>query len=236
MAIAFANLGASANPDINSGANATSYANSSWTPPTSGLIIAYVQARRSGGPDTPTISGNGITWTQIGSTFDCDGTGNGISLFGANASGSSTGVTTVDFGANTQLHCSTSFFQVTGVDLSGGIAAAFVQQPTNSGTGTSGSVTLSAAADSANRPIVCFWHKVNETTTPRTNWTEIDDLSGGGQVRGVETQYRDDAFETTASASWTTSADWGGVAAELKVEIAAASSLFRQRQIVRGAV
>lgn len=40
MAIAFVNDGASANPDINSSTDAAAYANSSWTPPTSGLIVA----------------------------------------------------------------------------------------------------------------------------------------------------------------------------------------------------
>jgi hypothetical protein len=214
----FTNLGDSANPDINDTTAATSYSNTSWTPPTTGIIVVFVETRDDGfsSPATPTMSGNNLTWTQIGSTLDCDGAGNGLSLFAADAAGATTGATTVDFGSNIQVHCVASFFQVTGVDISGGIASAFVQTPTNTGTGTEGTITLAAAGASDNRPAACFWHVIQESTTPRTNWTELDDMTGSGQVRGVETQYRDDAFETTASGSWSTSADWAGMAAEIK--------------------
>src|SRR3972149_2242246 len=51
MTIAFANLGASANPDIASTANATSYDNTSWTPPTSGLIVVFVSNRGNTDPE-----------------------------------------------------------------------------------------------------------------------------------------------------------------------------------------
>lgn len=42
MPLAFSNLGASANPDINDSTDAASYSNTSWTPPTSGLIVVGV--------------------------------------------------------------------------------------------------------------------------------------------------------------------------------------------------
>lgn len=215
MAIAFANLGVSANPDINSGTDLASYANSSWTPPSSELIIVFVHGARSGGPDVPTISGNGLTWTQIG-TMLTFGTSRSLTLFGANASGSSEGVTTVDFAANVQTGCIATFFHVTGVDLSSGVAAAFVQMVTAVGNSTSGSVTLAAAGNANNRPISCFIHFTNEGKTPQTNWTELDELGGGGPARHLETQYRSDAFDTAAAASWTTSGTWGAMAAELK--------------------
>jgi hypothetical protein len=219
MAIAFTNLGASANPDINDGTNATSYANTSWTPPTDGIIVVYVQSRRSGFIDTPSLSGNSLTWTQQGSTLDC-GDSYALSLWAADASGATTGATTIDYGSNTQLGCVASFFQVTGVDISGGISAAFVQTPTNTGTTElEGTVTLSAAGNAANRPIAGFVHDVEEANTPRTNWTELDDMSGAGHARSVITEYRDDAFETTGSATWATAPTvWGGIAAELKAE------------------
>jgi hypothetical protein len=217
MAIAFANLGASANPDINNSADQTSYANSSWTPPADGMIVVFVVSQRVGGPDTPTISGNGLTWAQIGTPLTFS-TSRRLTLFGADATGSSAGVTTIDFGGNTQTFCNASFFHVTGADLSGGVAAAFVQTPTGSDTGTTGSVTLAAAGNAANRPISAWFHLANEATTP--TWTEIDDLAGASPVRGLETQYRDDAFDTAAAASWATSSGWGGMAAEIKATVA----------------
>ncbi len=219
MAIAFINLGSNSNPDINDNGSASSYAGTSWTPPTAGMIVACVQSRRNvEPPDTPTISGNSVTWVQIGTTLNTQSSpkGNGMSMFGADAALAVAGVTTVDFGGNTQIHCTVSFFHVTGVDLSGGVAAAFVQNPRAIANSTSVSVTLAAASAADNRPIGFFWHKSNETTTPRTNWNELDDMSGTGQNRGIETQERTDAFETTASASWSTSTNAGVIAAEIK--------------------
>jgi hypothetical protein len=226
MAIAFVNLGNSvglgddgaANPDINNPSNLTVYTTASWTPPSSGLIIVCVWSRKSGGPPFPTITGNNLTWTQI--TTYVPWSIYGMAIYAANASGSTTGVTTLTF-ASAPAAGFFSFFQATGVDLTGGVAAAFVQTPTNTGSGTSGSVTLAAAGNAANRPISFFIHAVKEATTPRTNWTELDDMLGTGPDRCLETQYRSDAFETTASASWATSTDWGGIAAELKATVTA---------------
>lgn len=219
MAIAFANLGVSANPDINSSTDLTVYVNTLWTPPTSGLISVFVTSARTGGPDVPTVSGNGLTWTQIG-TMLTFGTSRGLTLFGADASGSSAGVTSVDFGINVQTGCIASFSHETDVDLSGGVEAAFVQMVNNSGNAAFGTVTLAAASHVDNRPISCFVHFANEASTPQTNWTELDDLAGTTPTRNLETQYRSDTFDTAARASWATSGQWGGIAAELKAAAA----------------
>lgn len=221
MSIAFVNLGVNANPDINSTTNANAYSNSSQTFPTDGLIIAWVGSKNAGGggTTTPTIGGtDGLTWVQIGSTLDCTGS-HGLSLFAADASDAVAGVTTVDFGGVTQHHCSVSFSQVTGVDLSGGVAAAFVQNVNNQTNNvTSLSVTLASAANADNRPIAGIYHDENEGKTPRTNWTELDDLFTASRNHGLETQFRAGAFEITASGSWSTTANAGIIAAELKAD------------------
>jgi len=219
VAITFSNLGASANPDIASASDLAAYTNSSWAPPSSGLIVACVYNRRTtAAADLPTMTGNSLTWTQVVTHVPSgDGTSSRMTIFGANASGSTTGTTTVDFGGNTQLGCYTSFVGATGVDLSGGIAAAFIQTPTGQGGSGTATVTLSAAGDANNRPFAYVWHFANELHTPRASWTEADDMSGAGPNIGVMTQYRTDAFETTATATWTTTTvAWGIIAAELK--------------------
>jgi hypothetical protein len=68
---------------------------------------------------------------------------------------------------------------------------------------------------------------------PRTNWTELDDMVQGGSLN-TETQYRGDAFETTASATWD-GANRGhiGIAAELKA-VSALSAPAVGRMHVRG--
>jgi len=219
MAISIDNLGNSANPDINNGANACIYTNSSWTPPGSGLVIAFASSREAAGNNgPPTVCGNNLAWTQIKTdTFqagDCRST-----LFAADATGGVSGSTTVDFAGVLQLNCDVSFLAASGVDLSGGVAAAFVQTPSASGVDTSGSIALAAAAHPDNRPIAYFWNLANASLFERTNWTEIDSLQGVGPNRGLLSQYRGDAFETVSSASWASSVDWGGIAAELKATV-----------------
>lgn len=220
MTISFSNLGINANPDLANGDDLSAYSNSSWTPPSSGLIRLEVWSRQGDGPNTPTVSGNGLTWTEIATV--AVSTVHRLTLFGADAIGSTTGATTIDFAGQTQIWCKAIFSLAEGVDLSGGVAAAFVQVATNSGVNIDNlSIALSAAGAADNRPIAVFMHAWNEDTSPRTNWTELDDLTGGFNITGqIQSQYRDDAFETTASASWATSISAAGIAAELKAEAA----------------
>jgi len=224
MGLTFANLGASSvsavNPDIRVTTDLSSYANTSWTPPTVGVIVAIVFNWLANPGNVPTISGNGITWTQIATGAVDPGQSRRITLFAASAIGSSAGITTVDFAGQTQLGCMVSFFHMpTDVDISGGLVAAFPQVVFNNGTGTSGSVTLAAAGHANNRCISAFNHAVSEATTPDAAWTELDDMNTTGPAMGVETQYKDDSFSTSATASWTTSADWYGMAAEVKCTV-----------------
>src|SRR3972149_3527080 len=221
LAVGFTNLGTSANPDINSNTDATSYTNSSWTPPTTGMIVVWVTSTAN--TVNPTMNGNGITWVRI-STFRVST--QQISLFAADATGATIGATTVDFGAETQTRCAASFSQITGADEDNGVAQTFIQTPTASGSGTSGSITLAAAADGGNRPISGWFHNANEGSTPRTNWTEVDDLTSTAPVWDTESQFRSDAFETTASASWTSSVNFRAMAAAIKIATGAAVTRF----------
>ncbi len=234
MAIIFTNLGASANPDINSSDDATSYANSSWSPPTSGFLIAYIYNGAAIQADTvaPTISGNNLTWTQIETRL---GGTSRITLFAANLSGATAGVTTVDFGSIVQLGVRVSFFRAEGVDLTGGVAAAFVQTVKDGGTSAAPTLTLAAAGHADNRPIVGFYTAINQTATPRTNWTLVDDLALGSPPRALSTQWRADAFDTTASVTWAGSNSYGGIAAELKAVVSVTVHDLTARSIETGA-
>jgi hypothetical protein len=215
--ITFDNLGSSANPDV--AGSGTTLSNSSWAPPSSGLIILFVESNIVGTPNTPTVSGNGITWIQIATIQGI--TNARLTLFAADASGSTTGITTADFGGQSQSSSRMAFMHADGVDLSGGVEAAFVQAVPGTGTATSGLITLSAAGGSNNRP-VSGWAVGNAAMTPRADWTEMDELSSGSaSIPKLETQQRPDAFETTASVTWDgVSRAWHGIAAELKVGLA----------------
>lgn len=232
MAIAFTNLGASATPDLTDGVDRTNYANVSWTPPTTGVIVCFVANTKATAADAViSLTGNGITYVNLTTATFGASSIKRLTLFMADATGATAGVTTAAFVGN-QTSCNMSFFQATGVDISGGIAVgagkAVIQAPVvNAGAAaTSGSVTLAAAASANNRPISAFNTGSNEALTERTNWTEMDDLGGTAPTRALETQVRSDAFETTASATWATSGVWGAIAAELNATAAAATSLL----------
>jgi hypothetical protein len=213
-AIVFQNLGASTTPDISSNTDTVSYASASWTPPTSGLIIACVSSRGLAGGDgvEPAITGNGLTWIPIETTTGVSEVR--LTMFGANATGSSAGATTVTF-TNTQTHAHVSFFHATGVDLSGGVEAAFVQSVAGGASDTTATVAFAAAGHADNRPIFCMRNNVsNQEITPRANWTEVDELLNTSH--SGESQYRSDAFETTASATFATASAWKAIGAELK--------------------
>jgi hypothetical protein len=231
MSLTIANTGTSANPDINSSTDATSYANTSWTP-SGDMAVAYVYSKvGSGTANIPTISGNSLTWNAVTSASIAVGF-HRLTLIAAQVTSPSAGVTTISFDGQTQVACCVSFFSVTECDLTSGTSSAFVQVDTNSGTGTTAQTDFAAAASSNNRPIAGYFHWTPEATAPRANWTELDDLSGTATDRGVQTQYRSDAFETTGTATWATSATvWLAVGAEIKESVSAAARELRRHVV-----
>lgn len=220
LEIAISNLGASASPNINSATDAASYVSPSVTPLTTGVHFVFVQSSGTGGPHVPTVAGWGLTWVQIGATLNA-GSARGLSLFAALAAGAAAGAVTVTFPA-TQLACMAAFVHSENVDVSGGLAAAFAQQVANGSTSnaTNPSLAMAAPLNAANRPLAAFFHVVQEAMNARANWTKGDELTGASYARAMITEWRNDAFEATASASWATGSGWGGMVVELKAAIA----------------
>ncbi|MCI0561724.1 MAG: hypothetical protein MN733_24810, partial [Nitrososphaera sp.] len=71
-----------------------------------------------------------------------------------------------------------------------------------------------------NRSFLWLVHEANEATVPRVNWTEIHDVNHLSPITGAESQWRSDAFETTASGSWSTGVKFGAIAFEIKAFVA----------------
>lgn len=206
--------------------NSTSYTTASFTYTAGRLLvvlISQVRAATTAWAGTPTVK-----WTTSGTALTRKGTGLDFVTAATNRRRLECFVYTGGAGITDTLTISTSdtvaligdgwsVVQWDGWDST--VATpdlAIVQLVTNSGTATSGSATLAAAGDSLNRPMSVWEHAANQATTPRTNWTELHDVAGNNPTTGFESQYRSDAFETTASASWVTSSDWGGLAVEIK--------------------
>jgi hypothetical protein len=204
---------------------ASSYAPpTAWTPAARSLIVAFVENSLAASPIDPTsVTGHGVSFTKLTLGTSTLGTTHKISVWVANSGTSPTSdATTVDFGGVAQTGCAIIEFEVPGVNLDGDV---ILQNPTASGTGTSGSITLAPASNSENTQLAFFVHQANEGTTPRTNWTEPTGADGNfsSPATGAAAQYRTDTFETTASASWTTSSAWIGVVLELEAALAIVS-------------
>lgn len=231
MPINIANLGVSANPDISVAADGSSYSGTSWTPPSAGALVLDVYTRASTVPNLPQPNGNSLVFSQL-ATVNYN-TVHRLTRFVADLNGSSEGITGLDFGGQVQIGCSASFYYIsgTGVDLSNGVTGAFIQSNTNSGNSATGSVVMSPPGNPDNRVVAGFSHAANESTTPKSGFTELDDLSGAGPLRDLQTSFREDSFDTDPYATWATPAPWGGIASEVKATQAAgglAQPIFSQ--------
>jgi hypothetical protein len=201
--------------------NATSYATSAtYTPQAESLLVAFVCVGSTEQAAAPTVSGHGVSWTALSLANHLLSSTHRIDVYVANAGASPTSAafTVSGFGSN-RTGCTITEFEVRNASLSGGVTSAVVQKPTNNGTGTSGSVTLAAATAARNRPISFFAHLANEVSNAQTNWTLETGARGNFNTPATSAigQFRNDAFETTASSSWSTSSAWRGVALEIAV-------------------
>lgn len=197
----------------------SSYSTASITPAAIRLLIACWEIARgsSTNPSDPTVSGNGLTWSQIDAhLWITTGTvRRKLWIFAADTGAApSAGAITFDHGAS-HLGARWSVFELSGTDLANStLASLFVQKvktAADPAAATSLSLALAAAGNSNNRPFLFNRHQAAEGTTPRANWTEIGEVGSG-----AESQWRSDAFETTASASWATSSPYAGIAFEIK--------------------
>lgn len=214
MTIAFINLGSSGNPDFNISTDLTGYSGTSWTPPTYGVIGLFVCNRVSGN-DTPIPVGNNIVWYRIASSMRVEDT---LTFFVGDPTNSTTGFFGVNFTGSAQAHCEASLFHISGSYTGHGVTGTIAQfQANDSGSGLSLSIGLtnSTGTTGNSRPIAGFEHRANEGTSARANWVEVDDMSGASPNRGFETQWKQSAFEGTASASWASSSVCIGLALEV---------------------
>ena len=94
---------------VSTGNNQSSYTTSSSTPGSGKLCIVSVTQAVSGTPTTPTLSGTGgynVTWTQVRTTnYDTSGTQRRLTVFRGVTASATAGTITVDFGGQTQTHC-----------------------------------------------------------------------------------------------------------------------------------
>ena len=206
--------------------DASSYATASVSPAADSLLL--VLSFSSHGtlvPPAVSLSGLSLTWNE-GSTDAAYGASTPVRRlhysWAAVGGSPGSGALTLTLTGNTPATaCGWTVIEITGADNTAPIVQAVKSPATDGGdsAATSGSITLASAGHADNRPFAIFGVRANEAHTPRANWTELSDTPGASPSTGLSTQWRSDAFETTASASWSSSARWGGIALEVKASV-----------------
>jgi hypothetical protein len=198
--------------------NVNSYTGRNCSPLPNRLVLAAVRSQKtnSTNPEIPTLSGCGLTWAQVATvTAGTGATRQRLTVFRAFASTAVSGFVTADFGGVTQNGVCMHIFDVAQSSDSGGSngSAAVVQAVTNSFTGTTGSVTLAAFANSNNGTIGFFAKSNSANTTPGTGFVESAEQTFASATLQSEWRREND---TSVDCTWTGSTDWCGIAIEVK--------------------
>jgi hypothetical protein len=215
--------------------DATSYATASVSPSANSLMVLFVNNTKGSGwsPGTIPTSSHG-TWVKWGDRAWAIAPGSrrmGLWTLQCGASPGSGAITltNTDQGDNAQsAGTSWAVIQVTGHHVANPVRQA-AMPPGTTAVQTSYAITLSDPIDANSRAFAFFSLTTNASLTERTNWTELADVAGATVNSTSQTQWRSDAFETTASATFS-SAECCGIA----VEIAEAGAANDARAIVKG--
>ena len=188
--------------------------NGTYTPAANSLLVLIIGVSGTG-DDLSAATGHGTTYSSVENLAT---TTLGRSLVYAADSGSSptSTVASVTFATAKTGLCMYDL-EFTGVDLTGGVAAAFVQKVSNSTTGaTALQDVLAAASDSDNRPLTCCYIAVNEAITEDASYAEINDQGHNAPTRRLSASWQSSGFDTTVDHSWTTSTQGRSISMELK--------------------
>ena len=193
-------------------------------------MVAFVGVQQtSATPTTPTVANSpwALTWARD-SRADNAWTSAGATrrsafMFYAATGGAAPGSDTfdIDLGGVTNIGAEAICVAITGADLSAGPLAALVQAvPGIGAVSLMNNVTLSAAANAANRTLAFF--ELN-STTPTINqeagYTELTEVSHTAPTIRAECCWNPTAFDTTPSAS--SSDSIGYASGQLGIELAA---------------
>lgn len=203
-----------------SNTDASSYATASITPSADKLILAWVYSIASAAPNTPTASGNGLTWVQVATTSDNIGNRR-ITLFRAMGASPSSGAVTFDFGGQTQIGCAWSVVEYDNVDTSGSNGSGAIVQAVADGSGanaTSFSITLSSFGSTLNATAGGFGIPLNTSGQPSvgSGFTSTGQRNQNNPNLAIASEFREDNDTSVDMSSGASSVPWAAIAVELK--------------------
>lgn len=198
----------------------TSYSTGSITPTGDRLILACVYTIAAAAPNTPTASGNGLTWVEVNSTTD-DLANRRATLFRALGSSPSTGAITFDFAGQTQSGAAWSVIEYSNIDTSGTNGSGAIIQSVADGSGanaTSFTVNLSAFASPTNATYGCFGLPLNTANQPTegSGFTRTGQRNQGTPNLSIGTEFLATADTSVDMSSGVGNVPWAGIAVEIQ--------------------
>lgn len=197
--------------------NRTSYDTGSISP--SGditILCAVLQSVGDGAtvPNTPTLSGCGLSWTEVASVlYDNSGTWRGrVTLFRASGASPTPGALTIDCGGQTQGACVWSIHEFPGTDTT--TDDGVVQFDTATDTANSLTVTLGAFDVSTNATYGAFGHTRPNVSVPGSGFTTLYDR-GAQDFNRLHTIFKNSADTSVDSSHGGSALEYGGIAVEL---------------------
>lgn len=179
------------------------------------LYLVFVENSHGTSAALPTITSGSVSWSQV-ATLQFNSSLNRISVFAATPTTDYTGAITLSFGS-VQTGVLWQVVEYTNVNVAS--AYGVVQSVTSTGTGTSASVTLSAASNSRNAVLMYVGGSIN------TLWTGAAGQYPGGSV-GLLTPNQSQLLTwrptptATLTATNTNSNAWGAIGIELSISLA----------------
>jgi hypothetical protein len=191
-----------------------------YTPAATTLLVAMISTAGTS-VDPTSVTGHGVTYTKIAFSSVTNLNMNGF--YAADSGGSPTNAALQMTFAATATGACLYDLNFSGVDLSGGVAAAIVQSVLNTdiaGTATSLQTTLAAASAVDNRPAAMCVLNVNQTITEDTNYVEINDQGHTLPARRLSASWQSGGFDVTIDHSWSAGSSVAVRAFEIKAAAA----------------
>lgn len=205
------------------GTDATSYTTASITPGANNLILVDVFTHNA---DTPTLSGNGLTYVLVDSRVDVFS----VFVFRAMGAAPSTGAITIDFGAATQNRCGWIVSQLDTVDTEGANGSGAVVQSASNAASVVSSLTVTLA-DFANTNNATYGAFVATSAAvgiaPGTGFTQIADqqLEATFSTHMFAEWRNDNDTSVDASTEDVSNTSWRGVALEIAIFVPVSGGL-----------
>lgn len=203
--------------------NAAIFQTSSFTPNANRLVLAFVASvTPSGAANSPTLSGNNLTWEKVHEATTSNTNDFKITCFRAMSSTPSAGTLAINFGGQQQDCCTWAVFEYDGVDTTGTNGSnAIVQKSEKRATGQSLSAALDSpvAGSTENRTVAALLLDTKRTVTAGSGFAEIDSQqpTGGGRTCLLQAQESTAANPVQQSGwSWAGGASAAAIVLELK--------------------